>query len=127
MGVYISLTIEIDNVSKHYMVHRLVAEAFIDNPNKFPCVNHKDGNKHNNNVSNLEWCTHRQNTQHAYDTGLVNRNGEQNGRAKLTKEDVKDIRMFARAGIKAKDIVKVYPVSVSTLNNIVNLRLWRYV
>lgn len=51
-------------------VHRLVAEAFIPNPNGYPIVNHKDGNKGNNDVSNLEWVTYSQNNQHAYDIGL---------------------------------------------------------
>ena len=42
---------------KHYQIHRLVAQAFIENKDKLPCVNHKDENKLNNNVNNLEWCT----------------------------------------------------------------------
>lgn len=51
-------------------VHRLVAETFIDNPNDYSCVNHIDGNKLNNNVDNLEWCSYSHNNRHARKTGL---------------------------------------------------------
>ena len=51
-------------------IHRLVAEAFIPNPNNLPCINHKDGNKLNNYFGNLEWCTSSHNNKEAYRLGL---------------------------------------------------------
>lgn len=59
-----------DGVKKRYQAHRLVAITFIPNPDNKLCINHIDGNKSNNNVLNLEWCTYSENTIHAIKTGL---------------------------------------------------------
>ena len=56
--------------TKHRLVHRIVALTYLSNPEGLPQVNHKDGNKLNNHVDNLEWCTAKQNTRHSIETGL---------------------------------------------------------
>lgn len=74
-------------------VHRLVAEAFIPNPDNLETVNHKDGDKTNNNVSNLEWMDRYEQLQHAYLHELKKPSkGSSNSQAKLTDDDVRFIR-----------------------------------
>lgn len=60
----------VNGKKKYIRIHRLVAELFLDNPNNYTQINHKDGNKLNNFVNNLEWTTNSQNTQHGYDNNL---------------------------------------------------------
>lgn len=67
---YFKVWLSKDSKKKPFFVHRLVAEAFIENPNNLPVVNHKDGDKQNNYVENLEWCTRSQNDKHAFKLGL---------------------------------------------------------
>lgn len=61
---YLRVDLSTGNITKHFLVHRLVADAFIPNEKNHPCVNHLDCNRTNNHVENLEWCTHKENTQH---------------------------------------------------------------
>ena len=67
---YMRIKLSKNGIRTWYLVHRLVALAFIENPDEKPYVNHKDGNKANNSVDNLEWCTSRENQVHAFATGL---------------------------------------------------------
>lgn len=68
---YYGIALNRDSHPKYFKVHRLVAEAFIPNPDNLPVVNHKDGNKKNNHVDNLEWVTVEKNNEHARITGLT--------------------------------------------------------
>lgn len=74
-------------------IHRLIAEAFIPNPENKPFVNHIDGNKRNNDITNLEWCTNQENIIHAFKTGLNKAlSGSINPFAKLTSAQIKYIK-----------------------------------
>lgn len=112
-------------------VHRIVAETFIPNPNNLPCVNHKDGNKLNNSVDNLEWCTHSENVIHAYSTGLEQRTcDERHHTHKLTNEDVKYIRkVYIKRDKKfgAVALSKQFAVDRTTIHDIVSEKTWREV
>ena len=68
---YLTVHLCKNNIPRYVKIHRIVAQAFIPNPDNLPQVNHKDGNKLNNCVSNLEWCTPKQNMHHAESIGLI--------------------------------------------------------
>lgn len=98
---------------KCYRIHTLVANAFIGNPpTKKHIINHKDGNKENNNVNNLEWATHAENIQHAYDTGLQK---VVYGRKRyvLSTHQVHQIHQMLINGIHPKKIAEQFPVTIS--------------
>jgi len=73
---YLTAQAIIDKSHKNYYVHRLVAEAFIENPQNKPCVNHIDCNTHNNCVSNLEWVTHHENIKYANSLGHMGKSNK---------------------------------------------------
>lgn len=113
---------------KNLYAHRIIANVFIPNPNNYPVVNHINGIRNDNSFNNLEWCTQSQNIKHAYTSGLVIRKkGEFSTNKKLKNIDVLEIRKQYSLGITPKKIAINYPVSASTISNIVARRLWNHI
>lgn len=110
-------------------VHRLVAIAFIPNPENKRCVNHKDGDKHNNTVPNLEWVTYKENMIHAVKTGLFvvtseQRRGTNNGRAKISEDQVREIRISNKTFVA---LGKQFNLNRQTISSIKKHKLWKHV
>lgn len=91
---YWRVGVQINNRQKHLAIHRLVAKAFIPNPNNLPQINHIDGDKNNNKVSNLEWCNNGYNQAHAWKNSLkdITKMSEHSSLRKLTVEQVRFIK-----------------------------------
>ncbi len=113
---------------KDKYIHRLVALAFIPNPENKSQVNHIDGNRLNNNVENLEWVTPSENQKHSYANGLNSRAGTNNGKAKLTEEDVKSIRFYFQYKIfTALELAKMCNVAEQTIRAVIDRKSWSHV
>ena len=117
--------------TKRIRIHRLVAEAFIPNPDNKPCVNHINGIKNDNRIENLEWCTYSENIQHAYDNGLkISKNGKdhhhwnkQPTNLKLSEEQVIEIR---NSCLKQYELAEIYNVHQCTISRIKNKKRWHF-
>ena len=125
---YVTVRLNINGIEKFKQVHRLVAETFLPKIEGKDFVNHKDGCKQNNKVSNLEWCTKSENTQHAFATGLKKPAcGEKHGCAKLKEKDVEEIRVLLAAGNTGISIAKKYGISASAVSSIKRDKAWKIV
>lgn len=126
---YPQLTLTKNGKNQNKPLHRIVAEAFHDNPEGKPTVNHKDGDKQNPHKDNLEWATHSENSLHAVRTGLRPANwqdGEKNPKAKLKKHQVLDIRKKCETMSVSKVHKELYPyLSYNTVYAIKTKRLWK--
>jgi len=116
---YLAVQTKIQQKRSTLYVHRLIADAFIAKP--FGCneVNHKDGNKQNNSVKNLEWTTHSQNLLHAHATGLYTNQS-------LQVDQIIEIKQRLNDGEIAYRLAKEYKVSPRTIYNIKLKRTWAW-
>lgn len=116
-----------DGARKMTYVHRLIAQAFIPNPDNLPEVNHKDGNKRNNHVDNLEWCTGNQNRKHARDTGLLINQvmGSKHKDARFTPLQIQVVREALTLGYIGFQIARYFKVNRSTIYRIKTNEHWK--
>jgi hypothetical protein len=125
---YGRICVVINDIKVHCSVHRLVAQTFIPNPANLPQINHKDGIKENNFVSNLEWCTGHQNMQHRIHVlGILGgAKGEACSFCKLTEAQVKSVPALLAKGMKKNAIAKLLKVVPSTITELTSGRSWRH-
>lgn len=133
-GNYCLVNFCVNGIKKVKKVHRLVAEAFLDNNENKPQVNHIDGVKTNNSVENLEWATQSENIKHAFRIGLNKPNvdnpkirGSAHVHSKLTETDVLNIRKLSESGMTQKAISKIYGVHPNNINVIVLRKTWKHI
>ena len=113
-------------ISRSVCVHRLVIEAFIPNSENKKETNHKDGNKLNNNVDNLEWATYTENINHALNTGLNNNKADTHYKAKITSKDAVTIRRMRKQGIRITKIKESFNnLSLSSIGDIIHNITWK--
>lgn len=126
---YLKVSFYVNGKNKQFFIHRLVLMTF--NPVKSMeklQVNHIDGNKQNNYVGNLEWCTNSENQKHAYKIGLSkSKTGEQNPSAKLNEQEVVEIADMIMAGVTHKEIAEHFGISGITVSAIRSKRHWEYI
>ena len=114
---YLTISLSSNGHRKNFYIHRLVAMKFIDNPNLLPEVNHKDGNKKNNSVSNLEWVSRKESVHHAIKTGLTP-TGSRSWNAKLTSDQAELVFDAYWCGISVLEIMNALNISRHTVCDI---------
>lgn len=126
---YHAVGIKIGDKIKHLTVHRMVGECFIPNPQNNPVINHKDCNKLNNNVENLEWTTIRENSIHSVINGnWPDNSGSKNGQSKLNETQVLEIKkLLSIANHSIPSIARKFSISRTAIYDIKSGRKWSHV
>ena len=122
---YKKITLTLKGVQIQRYIHRLVAISFIPNPLDLPEVNHKDGNKANNNYTNLEWVNNSENQIHAHKTGLKP-NGNKLWNGKFSEDDIIKIKLLKDEGVLQYKIAELFNTTKSTISEILSGKRYRY-
>ena len=113
---------------KNYQLHRLIANAFISNPENKQYVNHKDSNRENNLLDNLEWATFEENVKHGYESGYASNKGSKNGFSVLTEIQVLEIRKRrVEEKLSYQKLAEIYNVSYSCIAGIIQRTNWKHI
>ncbi len=123
---YYRVSLYKDKKYKRYLVHRLVVAAFIGGISKDKVVNHKDANKTNNEINNLEIVTQSDNVKHSYKLGLQDKKGVKHHFAKLTDVKVKEIKINNKK-LSSKELGIMYGVSRQTIADVIFGRTWTHI
>lgn len=123
---YMQVSLHDNGKKMRGVIHRLVARAFIPKKEGTDQINHIDGDKTNNNVSNLEWCTGAENVAHAYRLGLSS-SGQRHYKSKLSREQVIEIREIKKTGITNKVLANKFKVSHQAIGHIIRGENWKHV
>ena len=123
------MQLTVDGKAYYQQLHVLVLSSFVEKPDIEGIeVNHKDGNKRNNRLDNLEWMTRAGNIKHSIENGLAKHaRGESAGKSTLTDNTVKQIRRLVKKGIMYKDVAKKLNTTVKIVGDIIRGRTWRHV
>ena len=116
---YVTITLSKNGKSKTFSLHRVVAIPFLINEFNYIDINHKDFDKHNNYVNNLEWCTRSENIFHAYKNGL-RKTGEKSHFCKLLNKQILEIKTLIGSNITQKEIAKIYTINIKTVYRLKN-------
>ena len=124
---YIKIKICVGGRIYNRNIHRIVAETFIPNPENKPEVNHIDGNKHNNAVSNLEWTTRKENADHAYTHGLFGK-GEELARSSISDAKCREIcGLLQDTSLSYNEISQAVHVSKRIVSSIAKRQSWKHI
>lgn len=134
---YCRVALRLNGITVHKSLHRVIAETFLENPENKEQVNHKDFNRQNNSVDNLEWCTRLENAEHGtkhkrWNVPKINARGSKNHSSKLKEKDVEYIRSNWKDGRTNKpgksgvELAKMFNVLPCTISAIVKGTNWKY-